>query len=210
VAVLLLLVTTVWWPSWVVWAHPDCAAGQEPSLSPTFASLRERLGEVMGGLLGCEHVDWESGDAYVETTAGIAVYQRATDRLMFTNGREFWSLNTGGLTHWTGWHGQAGPMDSDPNQATPDEQLTVASIGHYPKAEAATISRSVDAEGRQLILQHGGDSYLVETQGGCTDGQSVEGRRVFVVSSDAFAEPSSRLILRISGRECVIAASRPV
>jgi hypothetical protein len=201
---------TVGLPAWVVLAHPDCGDGQQPSLPSTFAALQEHLGEVMGGPLGCEHVDRDSGDAYVETTSGIAVYQKAADRLLFTNGHEFWALRGDSLDHWTGWHGQAGPPTSDPDQVMQDEHLTVASIGHYPRAEAATIARSVDAAGQQLILQHGEATYLVEIRDGCNDGESLEGRRVFVVSKGDFAEPSSRLILRISGRECLIAAAHPV
>lgn len=208
IAVALVALMTLCSPSWAAWAHPDCGAGQQPFLSSSFAGLHERLGDVMGGPLGCEHVDPGTGNAYVQTTSGIALYEKVTDRFTFTNGRDFWSLSADGVTHWTGWHGQASPVASDTGQTFQDEQLTVASIGHYPKAEAATIVRSLDADGRQLVLQRANTSYLVETQGTCSDGEPLEGRAVFVVSPEGFAEPGSRLILRIAGRECAITASR--
>jgi hypothetical protein len=140
----------------------------------------------------------------------MAVYQRDTNTLEFTNGREFWSLNEEGLVHWVGWHGWAGPPDRGPSHPAEQEELTVMSAATYPRAEAATIVRSLDADGHRLVLDHAGTPYLVETGGACVDGQPLEGRRVFVISGDAFAEPNSRLILKIAGRDCVITASRPL
>jgi hypothetical protein len=209
-AALLALWAIILSPVWTAYAYPNCPADQVPSFLAGFAYLHEHLGAVMGEPLDCERTDLSSGDGQQQTTTGIAVYRKDTNTLMFTNGREAWSLATEGLVHWAGWHGQVSSLGASPASRVGEEQLTVATIGAYPRAEAATIIASLDADGQQLLLDHEGASYLVEIRGGCVDDQALAGRPVFVISSDAFAEPGSRLVLRVPGRECVITASLPL
>lgn len=198
-------------PVRVAHAHPDCPVGQTPSFLAGFGRLHEHLGAVMGEPLGCERIDSASGNAEQQTTTGIAVYQKATNTLMFTNGREVWSLTDDGIGYWAGWHGQVSPPGASRGPTVDEEELTVvATVGTYPRAEAATIVRSLDTHGQQFVLDHAGTSYVVDTGGGCVDDQPLEGRRVFVISGDAFAEPGSRLVLRVPGRECIIVASHPL
>jgi hypothetical protein len=209
-AALLALSAILASPVWVSRAESACTDGQAPAFVAGFASLHEHLGAVMGEPLDCERTELRSGNAQQQTTTGIAVYQRDTNALEFTNGREFWLLDEKGLEHWAGWHGWAGPPDRGPVHPAEQEQLTVMSAATYSKAEAATIMQSLDGDGHRLVLDHAGTPYLVETGGACVDGQPLEGRRVFVISGDAFAAPNSRLILKIAGRDCVITASHPL
>jgi len=175
-----------------------------------FAGLHERLGVVMGEPVECEHAGPESGDSYQQTTTGIALYRGNMNMTMFTNGREHWALTDSGLVHWSGWHDNAGPLGVAAPTGADQEQMTTASIGVYPRVEAATVVQAWDDDDRRLVVQRAGTSYAIRTVDGCSDGQPLDGRTVFVVSPGAFAGPNSRLILRIGGRECMIADSHPI
>jgi hypothetical protein len=165
---------------------------------------------AMGAPIECAHTDRETGNEYQQTTTGVAVYHHESDAATFTNGHEFWRLSPDGLAQWEGWHGRAGPTVASGAGDAEDVQLTVPRVGIYARVEAGKFIQMLDGEGSRMVLEHDGTALIVEVGDGCVGDQPPTGRTVFVISKDTFAEPSSRLILEVGGRECLITASRPL
>jgi hypothetical protein len=205
--ILLAMVTMQPVPSLAAQLPHNCSHGQAPSFAHGLSELREQLGTAMGDPVECEQPDPATGDVAQQTTTGMAIYRKDTDTALFTNGRELWTLSNGGLAHSSGWHGNAGPLA--PVSPTDIDNEAPAAVT-YAQVEAATIVRTLDNDGRRLVVQHAGTSYLVETAEGCGDGQPLDGRPAFIVSPAAFAGPESRLILTPGAGECRIADSHPL
>ena len=81
---------------------PFCAPGEQPTFVHGFAVLKQRLGPTMGEPLECEHGNPGNGDTLQATTAGLAVYDRATNTPRFTDGWRSWALTPTGLLAWEG------------------------------------------------------------------------------------------------------------
>lgn len=89
---------------------PFCPAGEQPQFIDQLDALKQQLGATMGNPLECKHVDANTGDIQQQTTTGLAFYQNATGRPMFTDGSsQYWAITDAGLVNWTG--GPDGPPD---------------------------------------------------------------------------------------------------
>jgi len=207
-SIILVLVTAFSATPWAAEGAQICPAGQAARLGTAFVALRERVGSAMGTPIECAHADRGTGNEYQQTTTGVAVYQHEQDAATFTNGHEFWKLGPDGLAQWSGWHGRAGPPVAAGIGEASDVRLSVASNGVYPKVQAGKVLHMLDGEQPRLVLEHDGKTFVVEVGAGCLIGQPPPSGAVFVISKNTFAEPSSRLVLRIGGRECLITASR--
>jgi len=99
-------------------AAPFCGPGQAPAFVFGFAALKRELGVTMGEPLECEHANTENGDSLQQTTAGLAVYDQATNSPRFTDGWRSWALTPRGLLAWKGPNAPpelaAGPSGSRP------------------------------------------------------------------------------------------------
>ena len=99
----LLLLTLSAAPAWAAQSGPNfCAPGVQPSFQLGFATLKEKLGDRMGGPTECEHPDAASGDSLAHTSTGLAFYRQRTNTASFTNGTDHWALLPNGLGHWIG------------------------------------------------------------------------------------------------------------
>jgi iron complex transport system substrate-binding protein len=76
---------------------PYCEAGQVPAFTFGFGELAEALGREMGEPTECAHTDVGSGDAYQQTTKGLAIYRRASNTPSFSSGLGQWQLTPDGL-----------------------------------------------------------------------------------------------------------------
>jgi hypothetical protein len=83
-------------------AAPHCAPGQVPSFEGPFAELKRQLGETMGQPLECAHVHPDQGDTLQVTTAGLAVHEKATGLVRFTDGWRHWATAGAGVESWEG------------------------------------------------------------------------------------------------------------
>ena len=54
---------------------PFCQPGEPATFQFGIAELRDRLGDIMGSPLECEHVNAESGDTVQQTSTGLAYYR---------------------------------------------------------------------------------------------------------------------------------------
>jgi hypothetical protein len=81
---------------------PYCVPGQTPAFVLGFARLRAEVGPAMGEPLECEHGNPENGDSLQQTTTGLAVFEKATGRLRFTDGWRHWALVGDDLLAWEG------------------------------------------------------------------------------------------------------------
>jgi hypothetical protein len=195
---------------WTAEASPFCPGDQKLQFMPAIVRLHEQVGSAMGDPIECVHVDRTTRAAHQQTTTGIAVYQQDGNAATFTNGRDFWRLTPEGFTHWEGWHGRAGPSGETAARAVEAAENNPAPadpVDRYSRVDAATVVQLIDGDLDRLVLQHESASYAVDVGSACDDGQPLPGRVVFVISKESFAEPNSRLILRIGGRECVILSS---
>ena len=83
-------------------AYAYCAPGETPHFVFGLDQLHQRLGDLMGDPLECEHVDASSGDTLQRTTRGLAYYRQATNSPSFTDGTTHWALTANGIVRWTG------------------------------------------------------------------------------------------------------------
>ena len=187
-------------------APQGCQIGQIPSFSLGFAGLRQQVGAAMGDPVECEHTDPNTGGAIQRTTTGLALYRRDINVPMFTNGQEHWALTASGLTHWSGWHGDAMPTLHDATTELEGTEQRTVPAGPYMQVDAVTITGILDEHGQRFIVLREGTSYLIEVEGPCASGPPT-GDVVFVVSEDTFAGPESRVVLGLDGRECRITNS---
>ena len=81
---------------------PFCAPGQRPAFHPGLAALKLRLGDVMGVVLECEHLNNANGDTLQQTTTGLAYFRWATGLPTFTDGWRHWALSGDALIAWEG------------------------------------------------------------------------------------------------------------
>lgn len=81
---------------------PFCAPGQRPTFHPGLAALKLRLGDVMGVVLECEHLNNANGDTLQQTTTGLAYFRWATGLPTFTDGWRHWALSGDELIAWEG------------------------------------------------------------------------------------------------------------
>jgi iron complex transport system substrate-binding protein len=79
-------------------AFPYCSAGQMPAFTFGFSELAQALGATMGEPTECAHTEVASGDAYQQTTKGLAIYRRASNTPSFSSGVGHWELTADGLT----------------------------------------------------------------------------------------------------------------
>jgi hypothetical protein len=203
----LVLVTAFSASPWAAEGAPICPAGPSAPLGAAFVGLAEQVGAAMGTPVECAHTDRETGDESQQTTTGVAVYQAAHEVATFTNGRDFWRLGPDGLASWNGWHGRAGPTATVGSEAAIDARQVLASVGQYPRVEAARVVQVQEGDPSRIVLEHDGKTVVVETGEACLGSQPLAKRVVFVVSRDTFAQPGARLILDVGGRECLISAS---
>jgi hypothetical protein len=195
-------------PAWSAQTYPACPIGQTPSFVFGFAALRQHLGPAMGDPVECEHTDPATGDALQRTTTGLAVYRRDTNTSMFTNGQEHWALTTLGPAHWSGWHGNAAPLAGPTTAPIEGAQATTAQSGPFMSVEAVTVADILDEHGQQVVVRREETPYLIETERGCVIERRSVGEVIYVVSSDVFAGPDSRIILVLGDRECRITEGR--
>jgi hypothetical protein len=207
---IVLIAATLTALPWTAEASPFCPGDQKLPFMPAIARLHEQVGSAMGDPIECVRTDRTTGGAHQQTTTGIAVYQQDGSAATFTNGRDFWRMTPEGLLHWEGWHGRAGPSDETAAPVVKAEEsapVSATPVDRYSTVEAATVLQVIDGDRPRLVLQHESTAYAVDVSRACSDDQPLPGRVVFVISKDSFAEPNSRLILRIGGRECFILAS---
>jgi hypothetical protein len=81
---------------------PFCPAGTAPAFSFGFSALSDTLGTMMGDPTECDHGDPTTGDTYQQTAKGLAIYRRATNTPLFTNGTDHWALTDAGVVQWSG------------------------------------------------------------------------------------------------------------
>jgi len=80
-----------------VTGFPYCEPGQMPAFTLGFGELAAALGTEMGEPTECSHTDVGSGDAYQQTTKGLAIYRRASNTPSFSTGLGRWELTPDGL-----------------------------------------------------------------------------------------------------------------
>jgi len=68
-----------------------------PAFAFGFGELSAALGTEMGEPTECAHTEVGSGDAYQQTTKGLAVYRRASNTPSFSTGLGRWELTPDGL-----------------------------------------------------------------------------------------------------------------
>jgi hypothetical protein len=124
--------------------QPFCQPGQEPEFVLGFAQLKQQLGDTMGQPLECEHPDPTTGDSLQQTTTGLAVYQRATGALRFTDGWHHWSLQDGALRAWEG--------DGTEPVAAPTEVPAAAPADTLPVLAGTTL-RVTGTDGAGVVLR---------------------------------------------------------
>jgi hypothetical protein len=164
----------------------------------------------MGDPVECEHTEPGTGDAYQQTTTGLALYRRETNTSMFTNGREQWALTPFGLAQWSGWHGSTALLRSAEAVQVDEVQQTAAPPGPYLKVEAVTIVDVLDDSSQHLVVRRQTTPYLIETEAECAAVRPLIGDVIFVLSSDEFAGADSRVMLTLGARDCRIIGSRPL
>jgi len=81
---------------------PHCQPGQQPQFVLGFATLKSHLGAAMGEPIECEHPNLENGDSLQQTTNGLAVYEKRTGALLFTDGYRHSALVEGQIVSWEG------------------------------------------------------------------------------------------------------------
>ena len=183
-------------------AHPGCQVDQLPAFSLGFAGLRQQVGAAMGDPVECERTDPRTGSASQRTTTGLALYRRDTNTPMFTNGQEHWALTAGGLTHWSGWHGDAVPtLQAATSEAEGTQQRPVLA-GPYMHVDAVTLTEILDEDGWRFIVRRDDVTYLLEVEATCVAGRPL-GDTIFIISGDTFGGSGSR-VLDLDGRECPV------
>jgi hypothetical protein len=85
---------------------------KEPQFLGTLASLKARLGSIMGNPIDCERAVNSQGDTEQQTTTGLAYYRRKLNIAAFTTGWDHWALNGSNLLRW------GGPEVEPPDDAT--------------------------------------------------------------------------------------------
>jgi hypothetical protein len=208
-SIILVLVTAFSASPWAAEGAQICPAGPSAPLGAAFAGLSAQVGAAMGTPIECAHTDRDTGNEVQQTTTGVAVYQAAQNLATFTNGRDFWRLGPDGLAWWNGWHGRAGPEAPPGAEAAIDTRLALASVGQNPHVETARVVESLDGDGSRMVLEHDGKAVVVEVGAECLRDRPLSSPVAFVISRDLFAEPGSRLVLEVGGRECLIATSSP-
>ncbi len=76
---------------------PYCDPGQVPAFTFGFGELNAALGTEMGEPTECAHTDVASGDAYQQTTKGLAIYRRSSNTPSFSTWLGRWELTPDGL-----------------------------------------------------------------------------------------------------------------
>jgi hypothetical protein len=79
-----------------------CPPGVQPAFALGFADLKQALGDTMGQPVECEHQNPDNGDSLQKTTTGLAVYEKRTGTLQFTDGWHHWALGPQGVRQWAG------------------------------------------------------------------------------------------------------------
>jgi hypothetical protein len=74
--------------------------------------------------------------------------------------------------------------------------------------EAVTVADILDEHGQQVVVRREETPYLIETERGCVIERRSVGEVIYVVSSDVFAGPDSRIVLVLGDRECRITEGR--
>jgi hypothetical protein len=81
---------------------PFCNPGQLPSFAPGVATLQQKLGDVMGAPVECEHAVTATGDTIQQTTTGLVAYNSLTNTVSFTDGWRHWAVAARGFVAWEG------------------------------------------------------------------------------------------------------------
>lgn len=89
-------------PTPPVAAAPFCAPGVQPQFQLGFATLNERLPGVMGKAVECEHAEDGTGNVVQATTRGLAVFEKDSGRLRFTDGYNHWAIVGDEVRTWAG------------------------------------------------------------------------------------------------------------
>jgi len=79
-----------------------CAAGPSAQSASGVSRLRDRLGDVIGSPVECEHPGAANGETAQQTTTGIVSYAADRDTSTFTDGRVHYALTGGRLVRWQG------------------------------------------------------------------------------------------------------------
>jgi hypothetical protein len=81
---------------------PCCRPGKVPQFGFGFASLKARLGPIMGEPVECAHPNSANGDVLRKTTTGLSCWRQSTNTPTFTDGWRHRGLTPGGMVAWEG------------------------------------------------------------------------------------------------------------
>jgi hypothetical protein len=126
-------------------AQPDvpyCQPGQVASFVYGVAALHDRLGDIMGAPLECEHLDSESGDTAQHTSTGLAYFRPSINTTIFTDGATHWALADNTVVRWTG----ASILPPQPTDAEAAYLRATAPL----RARAAGLQRRLTAARQQV------------------------------------------------------------
>jgi hypothetical protein len=121
---------------------PYCQPGQPATFVLGMKALRDRLGDVMGSPVECEHIDAESGDTIQHTTTGLAYFRPSIMTTMFTDGATHWGLTEGTLLRWQG-------LSVTPPRLTDSEDAYLRAITPL-RVRAAGLQRRLTAARQQV------------------------------------------------------------
>ena len=151
------------WPatSWAAVPAASCADDESPQFANGLGALSDVLGEIMGDPLECEHVNADNGDTLQQTSAGLALYRRATTWPEFTDGYHHWALVGSALVAWVG---------SEDPLAAPAAPLPTAPrcVGVGDGACLLTTADLVDTVGLLAQTSTAGDLARGAAHGGYT------------------------------------------
>jgi hypothetical protein len=200
----LILSLTAWSPPVAAQQLLTCPPGQSPSFAVRFASLQERLGPIMGDSIECERTDPVTGNTVQQTTTGMALYEKESQALVFTNGREHWALTPDGFTHWYGWHGESQPFSRASTQPADTPDAASVSLEEAASVEAVTIMGVFDDGTTHIKIRRDEDIYLLDIEGNCTTDTFEVGGVAFLVSPLDAEGRTLHVILTLDGSECRI------
>jgi hypothetical protein len=81
---------------------PFCEPGQVPAFAAGLSGLKLQLGDTMGTPVECEHAVSPIGDTIQQTTTGLAVFNKLTNTVSFTDGWRHWAITPRGSVAWEG------------------------------------------------------------------------------------------------------------
>jgi hypothetical protein len=162
-----------------------CSAGESARFAADFAKLKQELGATMGDPRECEHVDTTSGNTLQLTTTGLALQEKGSGLLQFSDGYRHWALTSKGVVQWVGDTRPAGLPTQPP--ALSGERMRVAhtdglGVILWRTASAQERIGAALAEGAQVTVLERNDSGWVRVH-------SQDGREGWVPAK--YLEPAT-------------------